>query len=329
MSAIDQQQTPIYVVSKGRADCQRTSDFLAAMGRKHFVVVEPQEVKAYRANLRPEATVLELDLSYKERYDTCDDRGLTASTGPGPARNFAWDNAQAAGYAWHWVMDDNINGFYRFNRNLKVPCQSAAIFDAMQDFCERFEDVVMAGPQYFMFLPRKSKHPPFIFNTRIYSCNLIRCDAPFRWRARYNEDTDLSLRMLKAGFSTIQFNAFLQYKMATQALKGGNTGEFYAKEGTWLKSKMLEDLHPDVARVADRFSRIHHVVDYSSFQARKPKLKSEWQNCELPPNEYGMRLQKRVNGKWYDVTKRDYEAKYAPSITLEEIGGNNEVCKRR
>ena len=62
-----------------------------------------------------------------------------------------------------------------------------------------------------MFVPRKSADlPPFKANTRIYSCILIDNALPFRWRGRYNEDTDLSLRVLKAGLCTIQFNAFLR-----------------------------------------------------------------------------------------------------------------------
>ena len=105
----------------------------------------------------------------------------------------------------------------------------------------------MSGPNYFMFASRKTAVPPFVTNTRIYSCNLIRNDVPFRWRGRYNEDTDLSLRMLKAGWCTIQFNAFLQFKMSTQTVKGGNTADFYAVEGTGAKSAMIVALHPDVS----------------------------------------------------------------------------------
>jgi hypothetical protein len=37
----------------------------------------------------------------------------------------------------------------------------------------------------------------------------------------------------------VQFYAFLQYKLTTQTLKGGNTEAFYAEEGTLPKSKML------------------------------------------------------------------------------------------
>ncbi len=84
------------------------------------------------------------------------------------------------------------------------------VWSPNKDFVLRYENIAMAGPNYFMFAPRKRKHPPFSLNTRIYSCNLIRNDLPFRWRARYNEDTDLSLRMLKAGWCTVLFYVFLK-----------------------------------------------------------------------------------------------------------------------
>ena len=134
----------------------------------------------------------------------------------------------------------------------------------------------MAGPNYFMFIKRKEKTPLFIMNTRIYSCNLIRNDVPFRWRGRYNEDTDLSLCMLKAGWCTMQFNAFLQYKMPTQSVSGGNTKDFYQEEGTLAKSQMQVKMHPDVSKITHRYSRIHHHVDYRPFRKntlrRRPGL---------------------------------------------------------
>lgn len=309
--------TPIFIVSKGRHDCHTTSSYLAEMRRPHFIVVEPSEVDAYTQAANAYAKVIPLNMNYKADYELLDDRGLTASTGPGPARNFAWDMALESGHCWHWVMDDNIDGFFRLNRNLKVPCKTSRMFDAMEDFCSRFTKVTMAGPNYFKFIERRAPRYPFRHNTRIYSCNLIRNSAPFRWRGRYNEDTILSLDMLKAGYSTIQFNAFLQDKRTTQQMKGVNTGEFYAKEGTLLKSQMLVDAHPDVSSVKWRFSRWHHHVDYTRFQTRPLELREEWRGRKLPPDEYGMKLQKLVGDEWSDVTMRDDEARYAPSLQLK------------
>jgi hypothetical protein len=130
-------------------------------------------------------------------------------------------------------------------------------------------------------------------NTRIYSCNFIKNDIPYRWRGRYNEDTILSLDILKDGFCTIQFNAFLQNKVRTSTLRGGNSGEFYDKEGTLPKSQMLADVYPQYAKVKWRFSRIHHYVDYTPFKKNKLIKKSCINFAELKKvNNYGMKIKK-------------------------------------
>jgi hypothetical protein len=72
-------------------------------------------------------------------------------------------------------------------------------------------------------------------------------------------------------------------------MKGGNTDDFYAIEGTLAKSQMLADLHPDVASVVWRFNRWHHHVDYRPFKQnkliRRPNLK-----IVDRINNYGMEL---------------------------------------
>ncbi len=294
---------PLYVVSKGRSRYMLTSRALTTMGVRHFIVVEPQEVDAYCESVERvglAADVIKLDMGYKTTYELCDDLGQTRGTGPGPARNFAWQHSINSGARWHWVLDDNISGFYRLHENRKIKCVTPAPFRAMEDFCGRYVNVAMAGPNYTCFAPSCQRRPPFITNTRIYSCNLIRNDVPFRWRGRYNEDTILSLDMLKASWCTIQFNAFLQAKARTQAMKGGNTDEFYHREGTkgqgryaengtTAKSQMLVRMHPDVARIAWRYERVHHHLDYRRLRDQKLMLRK---GIVLPeaPNSYGMTL---------------------------------------
>ena len=279
---------PIYIPSKGRADSRLTVKTLEYMKVPYRVVIEEQEYKAY-SEVIDKKNLLILDKKYQREYDTFDDLGETKSKGPGPARNFAWDHSIANGDEYHWVMDDNIQYFFRLNRNMKIPVSDGAVLRAMEDFVLRYENVHMAGPNYFMFASRKSKMPPFVLNTRIYSCNLIKNSSPFRWRGRYNEDTDLSLRMLKANFCTIQFNAFLQGKVRTQVLKGGNTEAFYSKEGTAPKSKMLKLMHPDVSEVVWKFGRWHHHVDYRPFKKNR-LLKRKNIKVKKDVNNYGMEL---------------------------------------
>jgi hypothetical protein len=229
------------------------------------LVVEESQLEEYVDHF-DRSKLLVLDPKYQDAYETFDDLGNEKSKGPGPARNFIWDLSIEEGHAWHWVMDDNIVLFARLHQNQRIPVGDGTIFAAMEDFVSRYTNIGMAGPQYWMFAPSRAKLPPFVLNTRIYSCSLIRNDINLRWRGRYNEDTDLSLRMLKDSWVTVQFNAFLQDKLTTQRLDGGNTEAFYAKEGTLPKSQMLVRMHPDVTTLVWKFHRWHHHVDYSGFK---------------------------------------------------------------
>lgn len=285
---------PVYIVSKGRWEKRPTSKALERMGVPYRIVVEEQEFDNYAAVI-DSAKILVLDKSYQAKYDTCDDLGDTKSKGPGAARNFAWDHAIKTGALYHWVMDDNIHRFGRLQNNLKLTVGDGTIFRCIEDFCERYENVAMAGPSYHFLTKRKQKIQPIILNTRIYSCNLIRNDIPYRWRGRYNEDTDLSLRILKDGWCTVQFNAFLQYKEGTQTSLGGCNTDFYSREGTLPKSQMQVKLHPDVSRLTFKFGRWHHEVNYRIFRANKLKLKPGIDLTSLGENEYGMKIISAAN----------------------------------
>jgi len=282
----NQPQFPLYIPSKSRYETNFTANYLDYMGVPYRLVVEPDEYYHYLSTIGDKKKLLVLDMSYKEKYDLCDDIGLEFTTGSGPARNFIWDHSISEGHKYHWIMDDNIRSFRRLNKNEKVKVSNGAIFKAMEDFTLRYKNLAMSGPNYYMFAPARQKQPPFITNTRIYSCNLIRNDLPFRWRGRYNEDTILSLDLLKAGYTTVLFNAFLQEKIVTQKVKGGNQ-ELYSK-GTEAKSQMLVDCHPDVSRVVWRFNRVHHYVDYTKFKT--PLVRKETSKKVDKVNNYGMEL---------------------------------------
>jgi hypothetical protein len=272
---------PVYIISKGRHESMLTSRSLARMKVPHYIAIEPQDEVNYEKaldnfNIRNYVTLLIAPFS-------------NHGDGPGRARNWCWDHAISIGAKMHWVLDDNIDDFYRLHKNKRIRVESGAIFKASEDFVERYENVPISGFQYRFFIAPNSSYPAFVTNTRIYSCLLIDNNCKHRWRGRYNEDTDICLRVLKDGDCTIQFNAFLQGKAATQTLGGGNTEEFYAKEGTLNKSKMLVDMHPDVARLVWRFNRWHHYVDYNPFKKNKLKLK-EGIIVEKDINNYGMKL---------------------------------------
>jgi hypothetical protein len=300
---------PVYIISKGRADTSYTSRSLARMKVPHYIIIEPQDFESYNQSLdnfstRPYVTLVVAPFS-------------NHGDGPGRARNYAWDHSISLGAEKHWVCDDNIQDFYRLNRNERIRVESGVIFKIAEDFVDRFDNVPISGFQYRFFIAPNQAYPPFVPNTRIYSTLLISNDCKHRWRGRYNEDTDICLRVLKDGDCTIQFNAFMQGKAATQTVKGGNTSEFYHAEGdldkskwrdghlnatgTVNKSQMLVDMHPDVARIVWRYGRWHHFVDYTVFQKPERELNPEQikirRNLGLTDSDNRLRLKHGIDLK--------------------------------
>ena len=281
---------PIYIVSKGRWKRRPTSNILEEMGVNYRIVVEKQEHDNYKKVIDRKKLLI-LPQKYLDNYDTFWERSKDNKCGPGGARNFCWDHSIGRGYKWHWVMDDNIESIERFNNNMKIKCVSGKPFYIIEDFVLRYENIAQAGMGYAIFCPASDRRPPIRLNTRIYSCLLIRNDIPYRWRGRYNEDTDLSLRVLKDGWVTVEFNAFLIGKRATQTMKGGNTDELYA-DGTLSKSQMLVDMHPDVTKLTKRFNRWHHIVNYRPFKKNR-LIRTKNFMVDNSVNEFGMKLIKK------------------------------------
>jgi hypothetical protein len=280
---------PMYIISKGRYKRRPTANMLEQMKQKYYIVVEESEYDLYKNNVNLEyATVLILPQNYIDNYDPYWN-DTDGRKGAGAPRNFCWQHSIDNGFDWHWVLDDNIESVERFNKNLKVKCLTSTPFYVIEQFCNRYKNIGQAGMGYSIFCPAYENRPPIRLNTRIYSCLFIKNEIDFRWRGRYNEDTDLSLRILKSGMCTVEFNAFLIGKRATQTMGGGNTDLFYKDEGTLNKSKMLVDMHPDVTTLTKKFNRWHHHVDYRKFKKNILIFKDDYKK-EYGINNFGMKL---------------------------------------
>jgi hypothetical protein len=269
---------PVYIISKGRSDCCLTARALTKDGVPFRLVVEPQERGLYAEEFG-EGVLEVLPFS---------NLGL----GSIPARNWVWEHAKAAGAERHWILDDNIDRFWRRWKARRFRCDSGVALRVAEDFVDRYENVAIGGLNYYMFSPNRVKQAPFFINVHVYSCLLIRCDLPQRWRGRYNEDTDLCLQVLSAGWCTVLINAFLAEKTPTMTMKGGNMTELYKGDGRLKMARSLERLWPGVVETKRRFQRPQHVVKaaWGKFDTplrRKPGLDLS----ALPAtDEYGMEL---------------------------------------
>lgn len=270
---------PVYIISKGRADTRYTSEALEKIGVPYRIVIEPQEFEDYSAVIDKEK-ILQLPFS-------------NLGQGSIPARNWCWEHSISEGHEWHWILDDNIKSFLRFTNDQRYTVTSGTIFKCAEDFVQRYENIALSGFQYRFFCGGATQ--PYKLNTRIYSCLLINNSTPHRWRGRYNEDTDLSLRVLKDGYCTVLFYAFLCSKMETMSCKGGNTEDLYSADidGRLKMAESLRDQHPDVATIAWKWDRWHHEVDYKPFKKNRLTMK---EGLDIPDrvNNYGMTLREQA-----------------------------------
>lgn len=266
---------PVYIISKGRHDCCLTADFMLKDGVDFKIVVEPQERELY-AEIYGDDRLLILPFS---------NLGL----GSIPARNWVWEHSISIGAERHWIFDDNIRSIRRHYKGKRLKCDATIALAAIEDFTDRYENIGIAGMNYLFFALPRIQYQYFL-NTHVYSNLLIKNDMEYRWRGRYNEDTDLCLQVLTGGLCTVAFNAFVIEKMRTMTMKGGNSTELYKGDGRLVMSRSLERVWPGVVRTDRRFGRPQH------------KVHNEWK-------DFDNALIRRTDIDWDEIKNKKWDIK--------------------
>ena len=264
---------PIYVISKGRYFRNRkyqppkTIQYLDQIKADYKLVVEEEEYDEYIKSVSPNK-VITLPKTYK----------LNGSSVP--VRNFVHHlNIKNKSFAY-WILDDNITNYYFTNFQRRYKVNSKVSFRYVEDLFDKFDNVYLAGHQYKMFVI--ANDPPQVVqqNGRIFSSILIKTDIPTLdednniWRGKYNEDVDLSLRILKMGLPTLLVNTMSADKDRT----GGSGGNqvIYIEDNNHsgqAKSHSLLEHHSDCIKIVQRFGRTHHKIDTKQFENNKYSLK--------------------------------------------------------
>jgi len=292
---------PIYVITKGRWEKTLTIDTLEEMGIDFNICVEPDEYDNYISNPKVDKNkVIKLPENFSERKQ-----------GGIPVRNFVWQHSIDNGHKKHWIIDDNIDGFYRWNENVQKRVKDGVVFRIMEDYSDMWENLGLTSCQYVSFVPAVDRgRGAVIRNTRTYSCILINTELldkrlEERWRGTYNEDTDLTLRVLDTGdLCTANFNAILSGKQTTGTMKGGNTTTIYEfgedKEqnakftGLQKKFDELKENWGDIVKFTNkrhRDGRPHHHISYTRIFTQ-PLILKEGIKREPKVNNYNMKLVK-------------------------------------
>ena len=106
---------PVYIISKGRWTSRTTSRSLDRLKVPHRIVIEPQEYDNY-APYFDKSQILVLPFS-------------NLGQGSIPARNWVWEHSISEGHTKHWILDDNIEEFYRCDNNI------SSIYDYKWFYC--------------------------------------------------------------------------------------------------------------------------------------------------------------------------------------------------
>ena len=268
---------PVYIISKGRYEKTLTADFLTKDNVDFRIAVEPQEYEKY-AKVIDKSKILVLPF-------------FNLGLGSYPARNFCWEHSIKNGFKYHWLFDDNIDGIYRANKGNRFLMDSKIALKASEDFVERYLNIGIAGFNYVMFASPQANNKPYRLNHHVYSGMLIRNNVPFRWRLRYNEDTDLNLQFLNNKYCLIQFNCFLINKMTTMTMKGGNMTELYKGEGRLVMARALQKIWPQYVEVKFKFKRPQHSVNWKKHFKHQLIKNPLYDFSKLEKiNNYGMKL---------------------------------------
>jgi hypothetical protein len=249
---------PVYVPSKGRPNVRMTTKFLEEAGITFYVVVEPQDAESYRKNYSSDQILVMAE----------NDQGIAY------ARNFCKDHSKSKGDAFHWQIDDNIHylGYRSDGKNHKGSATS--IIGLAESFVNKFENVAAASLSHNMFA--FAKKYSIDINKQVYTCALFGNNNDLKWRPDVIEDTDYSLQVLTAGYTTILFNRLIMNKVATGVIKGGNTEISHGGNRRLLRSQALEKYWPGWFKITEQYGRVKVAPSriWKTFQ-QEPKLLGE------------------------------------------------------
>ena len=333
---------PVYVLSKGRYQKTYTADTLREMNVPFKIVIEKEEKELYLKC--PSGSIKEENILVLPDEHLKYQREVLKYGGGIPSRNFIWEHSKKNGHKKHWIIDDNIDDFYRWDLNVQKKVKSGIVFKIMEDYSDRYSNIGLSGPSYHYSIPAiDTGRRMIIGNSRCYSCILVNHELldnildGVRWRGRYNEDSDLTLRVLDKGYCTFLFNNYLSGKKTSGTMKGGNTTTIYdggSHKGYQDKFNELKEnwKHTNYVKFSNKKhvdGRPHHHINYTKLFKQKPTLKKEIDIESLKKlgcNEYNMIFEKEVKEEVKEVKKEEVKEinKGDDKVKKEEINKEDE-----
>jgi hypothetical protein len=213
------------------------------------------------------------------------------------------EHAISIGAKRRWQLDDNIAGFYRFNRNAVAQVADCAIFCAAEDFEVRHENLGITAFSFkggFLTAHYRDCEDDFFaaareiaavrLNTSAPCCLLVDHNMPVRWEGASFDDVDIALRLLKSGWCTARIDAFLHDKATTGTIKGG-CSTHYDGAGRLKCCEMLRARHPEAVTITHKFGRVQPYARFGLYKDCAVSKQRADAFVAHGVNEYGMRLE--------------------------------------
>lgn len=197
---------PVYIPSKGRFKNNLTANLLLKYKIPFYLVVEKNDYNSYSANFSRE-NLLCLESS---------DYGCVSH-----ARNFIKNHANAAGYKYHWQMDDDIRGFIEVKGRSTITDDAISILSDVERFSDQYSNLAITSLNSDVFGRLATKD--FDVNKFAYTCMLILSNAPCTFTPGTEEDLDFNLQCLTQKLCTVKFNKYLFRWSTTGTREGGYT----------------------------------------------------------------------------------------------------------
>ena len=267
-----QPKYPIYVISYKRFEYFYTIKFLEQMNVKYYLCIREKEKNDYFQQLQKHNYTNYTFLLMDEKYES--EQNIIGNYGSIPQRNKCWKHSTTNHYTSHWILDDNIDGFYIYNRQKKYEYNHSSFFSLLEQFRDNIvEPIGLLSPNYTWDFPSIDHRIPFNINRKNYSCILINNELlekyNIKWRKTYNEDVRLTLDCLINEIRTIGFNQFLIKKKSTGKVKGGNEEIYknYTIDGFKNKYDEIKNEYPLYINSIQKHkdSRPHHSIKTTKF----------------------------------------------------------------
>lgn len=223
---------PVFVASRGRPE-GKTFKLLNQSQIFYYVFVEPQEAQEYQA-FHGADKVLVLPL---------------AGQGIGYVRQLILKFAREMGHEWYWMMDDDINGFFKTVSRKTERITAIEAMMAAQDHLQKLPTVAQAALEYQQFAWSATK--PLRWNSYCDVCVAINTNRTkginYRPELRLKEDRDFTLQIVaNSGYQTVRLS-FYSFDVPKNGTNKGGCQDDYKTNGKELEhSKKMVEMWPGV-----------------------------------------------------------------------------------